>query len=272
MSEPSRAANAPGIHILRAHEVALGLVRSAGPGPGDLVLDVGAGTGAITAPLARTGARVLAIERNPRFVTLLRKRFAACDRVRVVHADAQSVPLPRRPYLVVASIPFAISTLLLRRLLNPSRTALAGAELIVQWELARRITRPCPRAPEGAWWAARHELVLRRRIPAGCFDPAPAVDAAHLAVRPRPRLDGQALRVLWVMLQAAYAEPERPVRPLLGDLVGERRARRLLVEAGLSPSAPAGTVPAERWAGFARALSGDRTRHWPALPRRLDRV
>ncbi|WP_390623929.1 rRNA adenine N-6-methyltransferase family protein [Fodinicola feengrottensis] len=94
------------------------MLRSARPAAGDLIVEFGPGQGALTAPLSRTGARILAIERDPAFVRRLERRFAG--QVRVVHADLRDVPLPRRPYAVVANVPFAVSTALVRRLLHPT--------------------------------------------------------------------------------------------------------------------------------------------------------
>ncbi|MPY86250.1 MAG: methyltransferase domain-containing protein, partial [Actinophytocola sp.] len=97
------------MHLLRSPAIAAALVRSADVGSGDLVLDLGAGTGAITRPLAATGARVLAIERDADFVARLSAELSRRN-VRVVRADLRTVPLPRREYTVVASIPYSIST------------------------------------------------------------------------------------------------------------------------------------------------------------------
>ncbi|MDT5037767.1 MAG: rRNA (adenine-N6)-dimethyltransferase, partial [Micromonosporaceae bacterium] len=95
-----------GAHFLRPR-FAAEIVRSTGVGPHDLVLDLGAGLGALTAPLAATGARVIAVERDLSYVRRLTARFADWPGVRVVSADLLAVPLPRRPFRVVANIPFA---------------------------------------------------------------------------------------------------------------------------------------------------------------------
>lgn len=176
--------NPSGLHLLTARRPIHQLVSAALLGPGDLVIDFGAGPGAITAALAATGARVLAVERDARFARRLSRRFDGHN-VRVVHADLRRVPLPHRPFSVVASIPFAVSTTLLRRLLGDRRVPLRGAELIVEWGFARRVTAECPDRAETARWAARYQLTLRRRIPADSFSPPPAVDAAQLSIRPR---------------------------------------------------------------------------------------
>src|SRR6266568_1695586 len=112
------------------------LVDGSRAGDGDLVVDIGAGNGLITEALARRGARVLAIERDPALAARLRARFGAWPAVTVAEADVLTAPLPAEPFRVVANIPFGITTKILRRLLDSD--ALARADLIVQAEVARK--------------------------------------------------------------------------------------------------------------------------------------
>ncbi|MCP2258180.1 23S rRNA (adenine-N6)-dimethyltransferase [Streptoalloteichus tenebrarius] len=270
---PARASapNHHGTHFLRSPAVAADLVRSSGVGRDDLVLDLGAGAGAITAPLAATGARVLAVERNARFVDRLSERFADTGNVRVIHADVRTVPLPRRPYRVVANIPFALSTALLRRLLQSPTTRMAGADLVVEWGFARRMTRPSPRDLETAWWASRFHLTLRQRVSRTCFTPPPTVDAAHLSIRPRPGVGPRVSASLWWLLGAAYSSPHRTVQALVADVSGLRRVRGALGAAGVGAGTPAAQVTVDQWAAIARNLA-EAPVSWPALPRSLSRV
>ncbi len=260
---------APGVHLLSSRPVIESLVRRSGVGPGDLVIDFGAGPGTITAPLAAAGSRVLAVERDDGFVRSLRRRFADTPSVRVVHGDLRRVRLPQRDFAVVASIPFAVSTPLLRRPLTPVPGRLAAADLVVEWGLARRLTAARPRDLECAWWAARFDLRLVRRVPARCFTPAPGVDAAHLSVRRRSGVDTRTSAVLWPLLGAVHRRPADPARRVLAELVAHRFAQRALREAGADPSAPAGEVPAGRWTRVAAMVAGEPGVVVPRLPRRV---
>ena len=153
------------------------LVADARIRPGDLVLDVGAGTGALTQPLLDAGARVIAVESHPGRAAELRRRFNG-DIV-VVQEDAADLRLPRRPYRVVANPPFAITTPLLRRLLQPG-TRLVDAHLVVQSQAARAWASRA--APAANRWQRTHVARLGRPIPRRAFRPPPRVDTRVLRI------------------------------------------------------------------------------------------
>jgi 23S rRNA (adenine-N6)-dimethyltransferase len=166
-----------GWHALDPREAAR-LVAAAGVGPGDLVVDAGAGSGALTAPLVAAGARVVAVELHPGRAAGLRRRFAG-DPVTVVQTDVADLRLPRSPFLVVANPPFAASAALLRRLTAPG-SRLVAAHLVLPTWVARRWAGH--RAPGAARWQAAHGAAVTRRIPRTAFRPPPPDDAAVLTL------------------------------------------------------------------------------------------
>ncbi|HEX4979096.1 MAG TPA: rRNA adenine N(6)-methyltransferase family protein [Acidimicrobiales bacterium] len=153
------------------------LVDAASLPPGALVLDVGAGTGAITGPLVSRGARVIAVEAHPERAAALRARFGRS--IVVVEADAADLRLPRRPYYVVANPPFGVTAPLLRRLLQPG-SRLARAHLVLQESAARRWAHPG--APGAGRWRLQFAATAGPRLPRAAFRPPPRVDVRVLTI------------------------------------------------------------------------------------------
>ena len=161
------------------------LIRAAEVAPGDLVLDVGAGTGAITDQLVRAGASVLAIELHARRASVLRNRFADWP-VTVAQLDATELRLPNRPFKVVANPPFGITTALLRHLTQPA-SHLQRAGLVLPAWAARRWA--AGRGVGGVTSKRIFTFTLGPKIPAAAFHPAPPTDPAILLIarNTRPR-------------------------------------------------------------------------------------
>lgn len=138
--------------------------------PGDVVVDLGAGDGALCDPLARLGCRVLAVELHPRRATALRARFAG-TRVAVVEVDIEMFRWPGHRFRVVANPPYAGVNALVRRLLDVSQ--LSSADLVVAESAARGLLR-------------RHPERLERglRVPRGAFGNPPPDDARVLRIHP----------------------------------------------------------------------------------------
>jgi len=152
-------------------------VCESGIGRGALVVDIGAGTGALTRPLVEAGARVIAVEAHPGRAAELRARFGGA--VVVVQVDAGDLRLPRRPYHVVANPPFGLTTALLRRLLQPG-SRLQSARLVLQPGSAARWAGPS--APGRRRWERDFDVTLGARLPAAAFHPRPPVGARVLVV------------------------------------------------------------------------------------------
>jgi len=173
-----RSRRAWGWHPL-VDEWAARIVADADVRPGQLVVDIGAGRGALTRHLVAAGARVIAVELHPGRARALRERFAAAS-VTVVEADALELRLPTRPFRVVASPPYAISSPLLGLLLHP-RSRLVAADLVLPRAVVRRYTEG-RRADAGR---GRWRLIAGRPLPRRAFRPPPKVDSAVLVVRRR---------------------------------------------------------------------------------------
>lgn len=147
-----------------------GIVETASIRPGELVLDLGAGTGALTRPLARRSAQVIAVELHPGRAEGLRAGTRSTPQVTVLEQDLLTVPLPRRRFRVVANPPYAVAAALVRRI-TARDSHLVRADLVLpRWQVRRYGADP----PRG--WIAQ----LGRHVPASAFRPPPRADSAVL--------------------------------------------------------------------------------------------
>jgi 23S rRNA (adenine-N6)-dimethyltransferase len=232
-----------GQHFLRSSKLASQLVRAAQIQPGDLVLDLGAGTGVLTTPLVRTGARVVAVEIDASLAEGLRRRYPEVD-VRL--EDAERVPLPRESFKVVANLPFDGATTILRRLLDPV-VPLTTADVIVQWGVAEKRAAVWPSTQLGVYWAAWFELAVARRLPRCVFAPPPTVDAGLLRIARRDEA------FVPVTERRGYqAFLERGFREGPGGVVSRKALKRCETELGFERRARARDLDAWQWAELYR--------------------
>lgn len=217
--------------------MAAALVRDAGVSSGELVLDLGAGGGRLTAELARVARHVVAVELDSRWASHLRGRWA---NVEVVQADAASVELPRERFRVVANLPFDRTTRILRHLLDDPFVPLVRADVIVEWGVALKRSLPWPSTLNDVFWGAWYASRLERRLPRSTFDPPPPVDAGVLVFerRSQPLVPDGCWRTYRAFVAAGFRRGTRSVAPA-------RAVRRHGV-----PGAAARELDAHQWAAL----------------------
>lgn len=154
----------------------------------DVVVDLGAGIGALTVPLASAarscGVEVWAVEADPRWAEQLRRAVDGLG-VRVIGADLRTLRLPAVPYVVAANLPFGATTDALALLLDRPDRGPVRADLVVQREVARKHAATPPTSLRTAAWAPWWEFSLGPAIGRRSFRPVPSVDAAVLTVTRR---------------------------------------------------------------------------------------
>lgn len=253
------ARGAPGQHFLRSKRLAADLVREAGIAPGDLVVDIGAGDGALTRALMRAGAEVIALELDPRLVGQLRRLEERGD-VTVVQVDATRWAWPARPFRVVSNLPFAGSGAILGHLLRDPTIALRGADVIVQWELAAKVAAVRPATLRSTYWRAWYDLSIAGWLARASFAPVPSVDAAVLRIvrRDRWRVPPGEAQAYRRFLQGAFIRQE-PLRRSLRPRLSPLEVKRLAPALGFSPDARAWELDARQWAELYR-FNAERTR------------
>jgi 23S rRNA (adenine-N6)-dimethyltransferase len=242
-----------GQHFL-GRRTAAELVRRARLTSGDLVVEIGAGRGVLTAEIARRARRVLAVELDPVLARRLVRRFETVRNVRIVHGDSLRVQLPREAFRAFGNIPFGITNALLRRLLT--ERSMFRADLIVQEQVARELTARRPRSllalSAAPWWRFERGL----RLPAHLFHPRPSVDASVLTLTRRGTplvLECDRVRYL-ELLRVAFRDAGAPLTRALTPLGRSRETRSALREIGLDRSVRAVDLGVDGFVALAAAL------------------
>ncbi len=173
-------------HFLRSPAFIAELIGHSNIRKNNLVIDIGAGSGAISAVLARRAKQVIAYEIEPHALELLRRNMARQRNVTIAPHDFLTAPLPTMPYKVFANIPFHLSSQIVRKLAFAT-TPPISAYLIVQKQFAQKLLVTSTHF-HGAlgiaiapWWAAR----IRRPLKKTDFTPPPAVDTVLLELKSR---------------------------------------------------------------------------------------
>lgn len=234
------------------------IARLAGVGPGDRVVEIGAGLGSLTLALAETGAAVTAVEVDRGLLPVLRRQVGGAG-VEVVGGDAMHLDwaalLGAGPWVLVANLPYNIATPLVADLLD-GVPAIARMVVMVQREVAERLAAGPGDAGYGAvsvkvaYWATAR---LLGRVPASVFVPRPNVESALVGIerRERPAVDPATVPAerLFELVRAGFGQRRKMLRRALADRV----PADAWAKAGIDPEARAEQLGVEAWGRLAAA-------------------
>ena len=214
------------------------------------MLEIGAGTGRLTLPLAERAGRVTAVELDDALAGRLERAFADRPSVRIVHGDALTVQM-EGTWRAFGNVPFAITTAILRRLLDDPVDGPDRVDLLLQFEAARKRASPDRSTLLSLGWLPWWDLSLTRRIPRLAFDPPPSVDGGMLTVirRAAPLLDPADRDAYVAMLRRAFQHGGWPVRRSLGPALPPRSWKRLARDRGLAVDASPTSLDVWEWLG-----------------------
>ncbi len=258
-----RAKHSWGQNFLDDEAVLGDIVHAARLGPDSVVVELGAGLGHLTRALLGSGARVVAVERDPDMLRVLEETSA--ERLTVVAANAARLDLARvagtRPLTLVGNLPYQLTSSILFGALD-QHADLLRCVFTVQKEVAERVA-----AGEGArsggiltvllgvWFDAS----IVRIVPARAFHPPPEVDSAVLLLEHRasPRAEVGNEAFFRAVVKAAFSHRRKTLLnslrsdPALGDA---EHVRAALAAAGIEPTRRAETLEVAEFARLAGAL------------------
>ncbi|NWG35611.1 MAG: ribosomal RNA small subunit methyltransferase A [Chloroflexi bacterium] len=250
-----RADKRLGQNFLQDSHTLESIVTAAGILPEDTVLEIGPGLGSLTRYLAVAAKRVVTVELDEDLIPPLRTVLKPYENVQIVHGDILKLSpgelIREGGYLVVANIPYYITSAILRHLLEqeskPRRMVLT-----IQKEVAERV---CAGPGDMSLLALSVQVYgeprIARRIPASAFFPAPKVDSAVLCVEiyASPKIQPELLDTFFQLIKAGFSQKRKTLRNSLsaGLNLPREETERLLETAGLDPMRRAEMLDIAEW-------------------------
>jgi 16S rRNA (adenine1518-N6/adenine1519-N6)-dimethyltransferase len=237
--------------FLQSTSIAEAIVAAATLSGEDDVLEIGPGLGVLTARLLPTARRVVAVEIDPQLAAALPR----AETLSVVNADIltfEPASVFDTPYVVVANLPYHITSPVLRHLLASGPPSARRLIVMVQAEVAERVT-----AGPGTFSAlavsiqaqAAVEWVLK--VPRSAFFPAPKVDSAVIRLTPKaiPLVAPEHMDAFMDVVHAGFKQPRKTLLNSLTDGLGgdRQQAARLLENAKIDPASRPQTLDLADW-------------------------
>lgn len=211
-----------GQHFLIDQYVLDAIIEAADIQENEHIVEIGPGIGVLTKELLHKAASVTAIELDERMTFPLRSYTDFNESLTVINENALQVPLPKKPYKVVANIPYHITSPLLRHMYLESEVPPTSATLLIQKEVADRI---CDTKDAGlltiivALFGKATKVV---DAPPACFLPPPKVDSAviHIQSYEKPIADEQTIEQVMKLAKIAFSQKRKMLRNTFGTFQG----------------------------------------------------
>jgi 16S rRNA (adenine1518-N6/adenine1519-N6)-dimethyltransferase len=226
------------------------------------VLEIGPGTGNLTRRLVHVAGQVIAVEVDDRLVPLLQREFAPDENVQIFHADILETKITDlvgdSPYVVVANLPFYITSAILRHLLESAHKP-QRMIVTVQREVAERlVAEPGDLSLLAVSVQFYGNPQIAMRLNPAAFWPRPDVESAvmRIDVYPAPPVDVPDEKSFFRVVRAGFGQKRKQLRNSLsaGLHLDKGQVDTFLIQAGIDPQRRAETVSLDEWAALTRAL------------------
>ncbi|MDD3886503.1 MAG: 16S rRNA (adenine(1518)-N(6)/adenine(1519)-N(6))-dimethyltransferase RsmA [Victivallaceae bacterium] len=216
------------------------IVRMASIQPGELILEVGPGFGALTRRLLDAGAEVYAIEFDHRLADYLRKHIDS-DQFHLVEdyacrVDYKALLPEERPFRSVANLPYSISSVFIARMLGLANMP-QSMLFLLQKEMGERLSARVGTHNYGALSVRtqlEYAVKIEKNVPPEVFLPPPAVDSAVVSFHRAPQTDAPEIRrLLPGVVKTVFAQRRKQMGKVLGNNYGKERAAAAMEKCGL---------------------------------------
>lgn len=267
-SEPP---NFLGQHLMHNKKLINEIVEIANVTRHDLVLEFGAGKGALTSVLSKKARGILAIEYEGKFVSLLKEKFAETGNVKIIHHDILQIQLPKEPFIVVSNIPYSITTPIMKMLLNHPISGFQRGAIVMEKGAAKRFTSQFVKDPYIIAWRMWFDIRYVKEISKKNFSPQPKVDSALITIKRKvnPKVPYKDYFIFWGFADYVLQNPQMPIDFALRGIFTAQQIKRVKRSLGIKSETPVGILSIEQWGMLFETMVKYVPKHrWPKLDKR----
>ncbi|EKU92901.1 rRNA adenine N-6-methyltransferase [Alloiococcus otitis] len=251
-SKKFRNGNSPnfsGQHMLHNKKMIKDIVNLAHISKSDLVLELGAGKGALTKVLSNQAGRVLAVENDKKYISELQQ--LELQNTKIIQQDILKISLPRKPYIVVSNIPFAITTPIMKMLLFKPSSPLQSGLIIIEKGAAKRFKSNFVKDSYVVAWKMWFDIQYVKTIAKNNFSPKPRVDAALIKItrKTKPIVAYKDYLIFWGLADYLMKKPKLPIDLALEGIFTKAQIRHLKKGLQLKKELTVGNLSEKQW-GF----------------------
>jgi 16S rRNA (adenine1518-N6/adenine1519-N6)-dimethyltransferase len=254
-----QASKALGQNFILDRQLLAKIAEQSGSRAHETVYEVGPGPGGLTRALLERGCKVVAVERDRRFLPALAELGADFPgKLKIIEADAlrvHEVAVAGEGARVVANLPYNVGTALLLRWLTASWPPWwQSLTLMFQKEVAERIVAPAGGQAYGrlsvlAQWRSQARIAMR--LGRSAFVPPPKIASAVVHLTPQQSPDGVDVKTIERLTEAAFGQRRKMLRSSLKSVPGALEALRDL---GIDAQRRAETLEVRDFVALAKAL------------------
>ncbi|WP_212963437.1 23S ribosomal RNA methyltransferase Erm [Siminovitchia fordii] len=239
--------NFSGQHLMHNKALVNDIVNLAHISENDLVLELGAGKGAITNVLSNRARKVLAVEYDQKFIKKL-KQLEMKNTV-IIEQDILKISLPREHFVVVSNIPYAITTPIMKMLLNNPSSGFLNGVIVVEKGAAKRFTSNFVKDPYIIAWKMWFDIQYIKGISRKNFSPPPRVDSAMITInrKAKPIVPISDYLIFWGLAEHVLKDPQLSIDLALKGIFTPPQIKHLKRNLRINNEVSVATLSEQQW-------------------------
>ncbi|AFM00047.1 dimethyladenosine transferase (rRNA methylation) [Desulfitobacterium dehalogenans ATCC 51507] len=239
--------NFSGQHLIHNKKLINEIVDQAKISTHDIVLDLGAGKGGLTLVLSNQARKVVAVEYDQKFIKKL-KQLEMKNTV-IIEQDILKISLPREHFVVVSNIPYAITTPIMKMLLNNPSNGFQRGVIVMEKGAAKRFTSNFVKDPYVIAWKMWFDIQYVKAISSKNFSPPPRVDSAMITInrKAKPIVPYSDYLIFWGLVAYVLKNPQLSIDLALRGVFTPPQIKHLKTSLRIKNEVTVATLSERQW-------------------------